>query len=721
MKKSLLLGAFLAAGSMGLADLSFGHGGTYRGPGDTVPPGGAAPGPGGAAPPPAGPSGPSSPGPTTPGTPAPVTPGQTPSTPTPTAPVSQQGGDTGPDLSIWDFWWGFNKEPYLNLRNKVRSIGVQSGSDEEFLGLGEQKKTADSLRPGEELIRATVVPALKKALETEEQNDIVTGCLIALAKIGDVKNEDGTSEFVDIIQSFLAAEEQEISETAALALGILADDRSVPGLVGLMLDNDVGRTLIGNGRSVPFRTQSFAAYGLGLVGYRTETNEMRQTIVEHIIDFVEQGSFAQPDQQVGALQALGLIPLDWDGTSEAAQEASGNGAIAANRIAVLDYLIGKLNPDANRGGFADYRVRAQVPIAIARLLATHEETFPVENAGAVEVRTRCIEALLKVVGKNAKEKRVEVLQSGVIALGMIGNAADGKDAFTKDNAQIFKDLQRIGKTAADNQTEFFALMAMAQMGSRPGPGDNPRGFQPKIQKELLGALAKGKGQKRPWAALSLGVFGNALNENDGVLEPAVTLALRDLAKKGKSPVEYGAFAIALGLLKDQSSSTILVEKLDKMGTGQEEVRGNICVGLGLMEASEAQEILNQTVTESKFRPAVLKQAAIGLGLLGDKSAVGLLLTMLEDAKGLSSQAAIASALGTIGDVSAVDGLVKMLAGETEKKMTDTARGFAAVALGITCDKEDFPWNTKIAVNANYRANIQTLTDAETGNGILDIL
>ena len=49
------------------------------------------------------------------------------------------------------------------------------------------------------------------------------------------------------------------------------------------------------------------------------------------------------------------------------------------------------------------------------------------------------------------------------------------------------------------------------------------------------------------------------------------------------------------------------------------------------------------------------------------------------------------------------------------------RGFAAVALGITCDKEDFPWNTKIAVNAIYRANIQTMTDAETGNGILDIL
>ncbi len=445
---------------------------------------------------------------------------------------------------------------------------------------------------------------------------------------------------------------------------------------------------------------------------------MRQTIAEHLIDLLEMPEFAQPDIKVGALQGLGLIPLDWKADAAVNEEGS-NAAIASNRLAVLRSLKEKMNPVKGKGGFQDFRVRAQAPIACARLLAVHEEQFP-EDEEIIAVRSEIIETLLGLVAAQSKEKRVECLQSATIALGMIGNAADGKDEMSKSNKRIFTELKRIAKNASDNQTEYFALMAMAQMGSRKGLGDDAFGFQDDVQKELLGALANGKGQKKPWAALSLGVFGNALNENGGSMDPSVLISLRQVAKKGKSPVEYGAFAIALGLVGDQGAADTLLEKLDAMGSGQEEVRGNICVGLGLMEASGASETLNNIVRASKFRPGVLKQAAIGLGLLGDKEAVPLLLEMLEEAKGLSSQAAIASALGTIGDVNAVDGLVKMLAGETEKKMTDTARGFAAVALGITCDKEDFPWNTKIAVNANYRANVQTLTSSD-GTGILDIL
>jgi len=44
-----------------------------------------------------------------------------------------------------------------------------------------------------------------------------------------------------------------------------------------------------------------------------------------------------------------------------------------------------------------------------------------------------------------------------------------------------------------------------------------------------------------------------------------------------------------------------------------------------------------------------------------------------------------------------------------------------VALGIVADKEELPWNTKISVNINYRANTQTLTSPDAGTGILDIL
>ncbi len=94
--------------------------------------------------------------------------------------------------------------------------------------------------------------------------------------------------------------------------------------------------------------------------------------------------------------------------------------------------------------------------------------------------------------------------------------------------------------------------------------------------------------------------------------------------------------------------------------------------------------------------------------------------MLKVAKGLSSQASIASALGFIGDAGSVEPLTRMLLGDGGKPASDVARGFSAVALGIVCDKEEFPWNMKLSTNVNYRAEIETLTNNK-GDGILDIL
>ena len=42
-------------------------------------------------------------------------------------------------------------------------------------------------------------------------------------------------------------------------------------------------------------------------------------------------------------------------------------------------------------------------------------------------------------------------------------------------------------------------------------------------------------------------------------------------------------------------------------------------------------------------------------------------------------------------------------------------------LGIVADKEVLPWNAKISIDANYRANTTTLTNPAEGTGILDIL
>jgi hypothetical protein len=91
--------------------------------------------------------------------------------------------------------------------------------------------------------------------------------------------------------------------------------------------------------------------------------------------------------------------------------------------------------------------------------------------------------------------------------------------------------------------------------------------------------------------------------------------------------------------------------------------------------------------------------------------------MLVGAKSLATQASIASALGFIGDARSIEPLVAML---EDKKMTPRARAFAAVALGLVADKEPLPWNSKLSVGINYRANTTTLANGE-GTGILEIL
>ena len=234
--KKLLISAFLAAGSVSVLDSASAHGGKYRGPGDIVPPGGGGGGGGGGAPSSgspgvAGPTGSSVPGATSPGAPV-GTPGAS------AGAVTAGGGDSGPDLTIWQYWWGFNKEPYINLKAAVHSGAVQTGSDDFFLGMGEKGQARDSLAPTEAVVRSKIVPALKTALRNERQDDILDSCLIALAKIGDAEAEDGSEPMAEDIKKFLSHPSQQLSETAAVSLGILANDslgerrhpaRPVPG------------------------------------------------------------------------------------------------------------------------------------------------------------------------------------------------------------------------------------------------------------------------------------------------------------------------------------------------------------------------------------------------------------------------------------------------------------------------------------------------------------
>jgi HEAT repeat protein len=693
MKKLLLLGTLLVGGAIGLQDVSTGHGGTYRGPGDTVPPGGGGGG-GGGGPSTPGPSGPSAPGPSGPSTPGPAGP-TGPGSSGPKGP-STQGSSTGADLTLWQFWWGFNKDPYLNLKSHIHSDKTLTGSDDFFLGHGQKNQARDSMAPSEETIRGTIVPALIKALETETNNDIVTGAMVALAKIGDAQSEDGSSQFEGLIRPFLKDGSQEIAETAAVALGILGNVNSIETLKNLLEDNDEGRRAVGSEAGVNYRTRAFAAYGLGQIGYYTERPDKRQEIVDALWAICESPRESTRDVKVAAVIAMGLVPLDV-APSEAATPAEEAVGAPTHRKAQVEYLLTFFEEEKDKN--KDYLVRAHAPRSIVKLM---------EGLNDRDTKKAVVKALEPYVGKRGKGEN-QLRQSASLAFGMLGDL-DGDEEDKTIRAALDDATANV-----DAQVKNFSVIALGQVGGRPGQGDNPLVGAGDIRKALLNHLSQGKTVVKPWAGLAIGVMERGLRNANAEQSSSALQSLRSALQESKTPIEVGAFAIGCGIANDTDAEKILLDKLETMS--DDDVRGNIAISLGLMNSLSAIEPLLDVVEKSKYRGELLKQAAISLGLLGDKALVGKLVTMLDEAKTLTTQAALASALGFIGDARSVDPLIALL---QDQSKTGAARGFAAVALGIVADKEPLPWNAKFSVDINYRANTTTLT-GEDGTGLLDIL
>jgi len=698
MKKLLLVGSLLAGGAIGLQDVSVGHGGTYRGPGDTVPPGGGGGG-GGGGPSTPGPSGPSAPGPSGPSTPGPAGPAA-PGASGPSGP-STPAGSAGADLTLWQFWWGFNKDPYLNLKSKIHSDATQTGSDDFFLGHGQKNQAKDSMAPSEETIRGTIVPALINALETERQNDIVTGAMMALAKIGDEQSEDGTSRFEGIIRPFLSDGSQEIAETAAVALGVLGNPASIQTLEDLLMDNAEGRKLVGSEAGVNYRTRAFAAFGLGQIGYYDADPENRAKIVEILWNVCELPRQSTRDIKVAAVISMGLVQLDSGAAPEGEEDYKG---APRTREEQIDYLLEFfLDENAKDRG---YLVRAHAPRAICKLMENLDQEVYTDKKKAI---VKALGPYVKKQGKGQKELR----QSASLAFGLLGDL-DGKVDGDDSDVKIREGLIS-ASTDTELQVKNFSVIALGQVGGRPGTSDTPLAGESDVREFLLKTLARGKTQQKPWAGLAIGVMERGLLDSNQQQSGGALTALRDTLAKAKSPREVGAFAIGLGIAGDVEASSVLLDKLENMS--DDDTRGYIAISLGLMNSVDSIETIQSVVEESKYRGELLKQAAIGLGLLGDKALVTQLVDMLKEAKTLTTQAAIASALGFIGDKRSVDPLVEMLGDDSK---TASARGFAAVALGIVAEREPLPWNAKYSVDTNYRANTTTLT-GQNATGLLDIL
>lgn len=690
MKTLLALALLALLASLSLQGAASAHGGTYRGPGGTAD---TAPTSSGSS----GSSGSTSSG-TTSGT-SPTTPGRSSGTTgggsssRPTSPGSSM--PSGPVRAEWEPWWAFNRDPFLNLKAVIHQGDLVLGSDHYFLGHAPVDLVRDRLKPSDEVVRAQIVPALLGVLATETDNDLVTGAQVALAKIGERAGPERAEEISARFLAFLAASNQEIAETAAVSLGILADPRSLGVLHDLLFDTERGRKLVGS-HEVHWRTRAFAAYGLGLVGYRSTDPVVRRRVVLDLTEALEGPAphLRTPDVAVACLTALGLVPLSEDPNCL---------LLPAKRLLPTHCRRGQLRwlLDYSRRSELNYLVRSHTPTALARLVASSTA-----NSG---MRSEVLQELLSRA--TDREGTRELRASSIQALGAVANASS--DPIDRE---VRATLLRIARESREPQTRTLALIGLGQAAGRR------RGVAPtdleglRVAREFLAErLADGRSTDRSWAALALALLERSVADSGLAQSNQTTEQVRRAFVRSKSPQELGALAISLGVIRDSDSASALLKKLDEIN--DDRARGYICIGLGLMDAREGVETLRDLLATSRYRTLLIREVAISLGLLGDKEVVDDLVEQLRAATSLTAQSSIASALGTIGDARSIKPLLDML---QDQEINVRARAFAAVSLGIVADKEPLPWNAKIAVGVNYAAGTPTLTDG-VGAGILDIL
>jgi hypothetical protein len=674
--KNLLLSSLACAAFV--TGSAFAHGGQYRGPGDVVPPN-----PGGGGPKTPGPGGPSTPGPggpSTPGPSGPSTPGPSgPTTGGPSGPGASRGPTTGPkgiqlddDLTQWQFWWEFNKDPYIRLKEAIHAGGPASGGDLVFIGVTKRGEAKDVMKPSE-TEKKELLPTLKRALDgSGDDRDITSSCMVAMAKIGmDVK-------ILDEFKKRLTSKDQEIREVAALAMGISQMKEAVDAyLVPVVEDNQKGRELTGRSE-VDDRTRSFACYGLGLIAYAVNDADVKARCFTTLKKVLEDERIVSRNIKIAAINGLRLMHTQ---PQDEKQKKLLDDCI--------DTLWSYYSKDLGQG---EQQIQSHVPPAIATLLGRGGDT------------TGKFKDVLAGELSNDKKRATTIYQSAALALGQL---VQSKEENSKDE-KYSKVLQKYYEDGKEPQARYFALMSLGLIG-----GEDNKAF-------LLKALDKGKKAiEKPWAAMALGVQAFHRNQALGAnATPDRTLAdaLRNELKTNSTPGTIAAMAIALGLSRSVDAETDLVELLQKFKS-QDEVAGYLSIGLALMGATKAIEDIKVIVKNSVRRPDLLKQAAIALGKLGDKEVTTLLQTILaEDDQNLAKLSAVASALAFIGDRRSIEPLKKMLFDES---LTPLSRAFAAVALGGVADKEDLPWNSKIGVGLNYRASVETLTNRQSG--ILDIL
>lgn len=644
----------LALGSGG----AWAHGGQYKGPTDTVPPG---LGGGGDTTPPGNPGGPGTPGPGAPTTGGP----RGPATGGPAAPPTGGGGGirgggggftkraSGEGFERWEFWWEHNKDPFLQLKARLGKMVVTSGASR---FTGKKNDAVSANRPSPSDVKDLIVPALLEGL-SESHPDIADSAALAIGR--SVRSEDANKQMIDALKSALGHKEKTVREAAALSLGVLGAPDGVDTLRSLLNDTKEGRNLTNHPEGVEPLVRAFAAASLGLLHAQTAVGDLKNAI---------------NDSKTTNLGVKGMSVLSL-------------GMMLEGHDEIVSFLL-SLMQDRSLNNL----IRAQAPIALGRLTRVTEAGSPAVHQVLP----------LKIIPLFQDDKSDNDLRRSLaICIGMVA---------TIEDADAIEALMNAVTVVKDDQTRHFSIMALAEIGAKDNDPAKHQDAHNKLKEFFVRELGGTKHiTHQPYAALGFAIYARS-EKLPPELKQEVSTKLQDAFNATTNPSYQGAMAIALGLIDAKASADDLWKRYEE--SNDQPLKGYIAVSLGLMRITVRADVLREEIQkkglDSKFR----LQLARSLGLMGDAKALPVLITYLQNAETLAETSSAAQAVGLIGDKEAVKPLLDILNNKSKQPLQ---RGFAEVALGILAEKSSLPWYVVFSVDANYRAKVDALSE------ILDIL
>jgi len=652
--------------------------------GDTVPP--DAPGPADTAPPPVAPE------PALPnfGSPKPRTPELAPPTAGP-SPFFGPAPRSTEDMQRWIQWWRFNGPSVIAAAAPYGPAAMHRGGDEFFLGRGQGRVTPQGTRIPTSIVRAAVAPALLRVVHGSPSSAELSASLMALAKLGSARAGE---PLLPELRAFLPHPSLPVAESAALALGILGEDRGAEPLMALAWNSELGHRLCGRS-TVPVRLRAFAIYGLGLIAARSIDPELQRRIAGSLLVLVDADDEARPDVVAAAITSLGLTRLPWRSTP--AQPG-------LTRPELLRRLRGSLEGDGRRvGRTRQSHARAQIPTALARLL-TEAPGGPLAQHEVAETGS----LLLNLLEKGTSEDSELVRQSILIALGRLATSGGQGSTLEGLNARTHAALASACARSPHELTRRFALIALARQAGRPGGGPFPFAYLEPAERLLLDHLVSGTRRETHWAALALGVLGQGAQQGSRSLSPLARRRLEGALGRSTSPDDVGAISLALGMMHAAPSSPLLLKKLK--GTSEARARGHIAIGLGLMGAAGAVDPLLEALEQGHRDAGLADQLGAALALIAPPRKLIRMASLLDAASSTSDGATLALAVGRAGHRSGVASLLARLG---------SGHAQPATALGVACDKDEVPWNVRLGLDVNYGVEIETLRNSER-TGILDL-